>query len=107
MDSNCRSEPVQEISVSNERKDSITLGLTVWGMGYINCATRVRNALLTLAGVVEAEVDHITGVAFVKYSPALVSIPSLSRAIAQAGDHHRHKYVAMFIEETPRPRRTR
>ncbi len=101
MDANCHVEPVQKINSLDERKNLATVGLTVWGMGCINCAIRVRNALLALVGVVEADVDHTTGFAFVEYSPSLVSVPSLLQAVAQAGDNNRHKYIAMFLEEAP------
>lgn len=102
MDANCHVEPVQKITATAERQSLTTVGLTVWGMGCINCATRVRNALLALTGVVEADVDHTTGFAFVEYSPSLVSVPSLLQAVAKAGDNDRHKYIAMIFEEAAR-----
>lgn len=101
MDANCHVEPVQKISSPNEQKNLQTVGLTVWGMGCINCATRVRNALLALVGVVEADVDHTTGFAFVEYSPSLVSVPSLLQAVANAGDNNRHKYIAVVPDKPP------
>jgi copper chaperone CopZ len=97
MDANCHVEPVLKVITSDERKNLTTVGLAVWGMGCPNCATRVRNGLLTLTGVVEADVDHTTGVAFVEYSQDLVSMPDMLQAVAQAGDDNRHKYVAMFL----------
>jgi copper chaperone CopZ len=99
MEETCYVEPVQKISSLDERKNLATVGLTVWGIGCINCATRIRNALLALAGVMEADVDHTTGSAFVEYNPGLVSVPSMFQAVANAGDNDRHKYTAMLFED--------
>ena len=99
MNANCHVEPVQKISTPEERQNLATVGLTVWGMGCQNCSNRVRNGLLALPGVVEADVDHTTGFAFVEYSPSLVSMPALLQAVAQAGDGERHKYIAMLLDE--------
>jgi copper chaperone CopZ len=99
MDSNCHVEPIQKETMPDERKDLTSVDLAVWGMGCPNCAARVRNSLLALTGVVEADVDHTTGIVFVEYSPELVSMPSLLQAVAQAGNDGRHKYVAMLLEE--------
>ncbi|MCX6078694.1 MAG: heavy metal-associated domain-containing protein [Chloroflexi bacterium] len=97
MDANCHVEPTQKIIASDERKNLTTVGLAVWGMGCPHCATRVRNGLLALTGVVEADVDHTTGFAFVEYSQDLVSMPDLLQAIAQAGGDNRHRYVGMYL----------
>lgn len=98
MDANCHVEPIQKILTSDERKNLTTVSLAVWGMGCPNCATRVRNGLLALTGVVEADVDHTTGFAFVEYSQNTVGMSDLLQAVAQAGDDNRHKYVAMFLD---------
>lgn len=98
MDANCRVEPTQKITTPDERKNLAVVGLTIWGMGCPNCANRVRNGLIALVGVVEADVDHTTGFAFVEYNPDLVTLPALLQAVAQAGDDDRHKYIAMFLE---------
>jgi copper chaperone CopZ len=99
MDANCHVEPIQKIPTPDERKNLTTVGLAVWGMGCPNCSNRVRNSLLALTGVVEADVDHTTGFALVEYSPSLVSVPFLLQAVARAGNDGRHKYVAMLFEE--------
>jgi copper chaperone CopZ len=98
MDANCHVEPIQKITTPDERKNLAVVGLTVWGLGCPNCANRVRNSLVALGGVVEADVSHTTGFAFVEYNPDLVTMPALLQAVAQAGDGDRHKYVAMFLE---------
>jgi copper chaperone CopZ len=97
MDANCHVEPVLKVLTSDERMNLTTVSFAVWGMGCPNCATRVRNGLVALTGVVEADVDHTTGFAFVEYSKDLVSMPDLLQAVAQAGDNNRHKYVGMYL----------
>ena len=99
MDEKCYVEPVQKNSTPEERQGITTARLAVSGMGCPNCANRVRNSLVTLNGVVDADVDHSAGLALVDYSPGLVSMQSLLNAVAQAGGDGRHNYTAMFIEE--------
>lgn len=98
-DANCHVEPIQKISTPEEHQGITTARLAVWGLGCLNCANRVRNNLIAVTGVVEADVDHTTGFAFVEYNPDLVSVPSLLQAVAQAGNDGRHKYFAMLIKE--------
>ena len=99
MDANCHVEPIHKIPTSDEQQNLTTVSLAVGGMGCPNCAARVRNSLLALTGVVDADVDHTTGFAFVEYSPSLVSVPSLLQAVTQAGNDGHHKYVAMLLKE--------
>jgi len=99
MDTNCHVEPVQKISTPEERQGITTARLTVWGLGCLNCANRVRNSLIALIGVVDANVDHTTGFALVEYNADLVSIPSLIQAVVQAGNDSYHKYFAMLLNE--------
>ena len=71
--------------------------LGVRGMGCPNCAARVRNRLLGLKGVTEADVDHFTGTADVEFNPNLVTIATLFDAVAQAGNDGRHRYQAFRL----------
>ena len=98
MNANCHVEPIQKVTTIDELQSLTTVGLAIWGMGCVNCATRVRNALLALTGVVEVDVDHATGFASVEYSQNLVSLPALLQAVAQAGDGEHHKYIAMLLD---------
>jgi len=100
MNANCHVEPIQKVTTTDELQSLTTVGLAIWGMGCVNCATRVRNALLALTGVVEADVDHATGFASVEYSQNLASLPALLQAVAQAGDGEHHKYIAMLLDST-------
>jgi copper chaperone CopZ len=61
-------------------------------MGCPNCAARVRNSLISLKGVVDAEVDHTIGMAEVVFNPSLTAIPALIEAVARAGGDGRHEY---------------
>ena len=97
MDQNCHVEPVTKIVTSEERRNTEIALLTVWGMGCPNCAARVRNSLLSLNGVVNANVDHAAGMAEVAFNPELVVVEKLIGAVANAGNDGRHEYVARLL----------
>lgn len=97
MDDNCHIDPIQKTATAEERRATTTTLLAVWGMGCPNCAARVRNSLLRLNGVVEAYVDHTTGLAQVEFNPNLATTPALIGAVAQAGGDGRHNYRAALI----------
>jgi copper chaperone CopZ len=94
MDESCHVEPVQKIATAEEKQATAVMLLGVQGMGCPNCAARVRNSLLRLTGVTEADVDHLTGTADVEFNPELVTITALFDAVAQAGNDGRHHYRA-------------
>jgi hypothetical protein len=55
--------------------------------------------LISLYGVTDVTVNHITGSARVVYNPDLMaSIPALIEAVAQAGNGTGHIYHAMPFE---------
>jgi copper chaperone CopZ len=62
-----------------------TVILHVSGMACGGCANTVRQALLALDGVVEAEVSHREATAKVGYDPARVNVARMKAAIEQAG----------------------
>lgn len=99
MDDNCYVEPVQKIITEEERQKVEMALLTVWGMGCPNCAARVRNSLLSLNGVVSADVDHIAGTARVFYNSDLVRVQTLITAVARAGNDGRHEYGARLLNK--------
>jgi len=74
---------------------SATAFLAVSGMGCPTCAARVRNALVTTEGIVEAEVDHRSGLAVVSYLPEAVDVGVMTGAVssAAAGTHHTYQAV--------------
>lgn len=97
MDDNCYVEPVQKIATEEERQKVEMALLAVWGMGCPNCAARVRNSLLTLNGVVNADVDHVNGLARIAYNPELATVDLLISAVALAGNDGRHEYGARLL----------
>jgi copper chaperone CopZ len=94
MDENCHVAPLQKTATAEEQQTTTSALLAVWGMGCPNCAARVRNSLLALKGVVDAEVDHTIGMAEVVFNPNLTAIPALIEAVARAGGDGRHEYRA-------------
>ena len=99
MDENCLVEPIQKTATDEERhKVEMTL-LTVWGMACPNCAARVRNSLLPLNGVVNADVDHAAGMAGVAFNPELSSVEMLLSAVDREGNDGRHEYGARLISK--------
>lgn len=68
--------------------------LRVWGMGCPTCAMRVRNALIGRFGVIDAQVDHFSGRALVRYNPQMVAPDELLKLVESAGNDGRHRYSA-------------
>jgi len=97
MDENCHVEPLQKTATAEEQQTTTSALLAMWGMGCPNCAARVRNSLLALHGVNNAEVDHTIGMAEVVFNPSLTAIPALIEAVARAGGDGRHEYRARSL----------
>ncbi len=74
-----------------DQKDTL---LFIWGMGCPNCAMRVRNALVSQNGVIDAQVDHRSGRALVRHNPNMVQADLLPRLVESAGNDGRHRYTA-------------
>jgi len=97
MDENCHVELLQKTATAEEQQTTTSALLAVWGMGCPNCAARVRNSLISLKGVVDAEVDHTIGMAEVVFNPSLTAIPALIEAVTRAGGDGRHEYRARSL----------
>ena len=98
MDENCYVETIYKDLVPAEqlqKADKATL--IVWGMGCQNCATRVRNSLLTLEGVYGVDVYLNMAVAEVRYDREKIPPTAFAPAIASAGNDGRHEYRAQLI----------
>ncbi|MDE3088796.1 MAG: heavy-metal-associated domain-containing protein [Chloroflexota bacterium] len=93
----CQVEPIQKIPSVDDLHEAHIVGLTVQGMGCVNCATRVRNSLLALVGVVSADVDWERGLALVDYVPAKTNVDTILQAVAGAGNDGHHSYSAQVI----------
>ena len=98
MEDHCHVEAIQKVVAAAEQEHVETVRLAVWGMGCSNCASRVRNSLLSLNGVVYADVDHANGTARVAFNPELASIDALIRAVGHAGNDGRHEYGATLLQ---------
>lgn len=97
MEANCHVEPLDKIATQEELNKAHPTILAVWGMGCINCATRVRNGLLRLDGVVSANIDLERGLAYVDYIPSKTNLHALVLAVADSGNDGMHHYRAEII----------
>ncbi|HET7091104.1 MAG TPA: heavy-metal-associated domain-containing protein [Anaerolineae bacterium] len=79
---------------ADERRCVRATRLVVWGMVCPNCATRIHGCLAALAGVVEVQVDHNVGMAYVTYDVTLITVPALIDAVQRAGSDRWHTYGA-------------
>ena len=97
MSENCYIEPVAKIATNEELQNAEIAIFSVSGMGCPNCARRVSNGLLSLYGVVTANVDHTIGLAKVAFNPGLTTVEMLIGAVAHAGNDGRHNYSAQLL----------
>lgn len=95
---NCHVEPILKRATPLEQAQLTDGHLLIGGMGCPNCAARVRNSLLKLDGVVEAVIDHTTGLGLVSYNPTLVSGEDLVGAVQAAGSDGHHHYAGRLVE---------
>lgn len=93
----CHVEPIEKYVNPQAQREAHMAILAVWGMGCPNCAMRVRNGLLSLDGVVSADIDLERGLAYVDYLPTETDLHALILAIAAAGNDGRHNYRASII----------
>lgn len=98
MDENCYVEPIYKSTASVDqiqKADHATL--VVWGMGCQNCATRVRNSLLSVDGVYGVDVYLNMALAEVSYDGKKISAQRLVEAVSRAGNDGRHQYRAELL----------
>lgn len=98
MDENCYVEPIYKNTVTADQlqmADRATL--VVRGMGCQNCATRVRNSLLSLEGVHGVDVYLNMALAEVIYDREKIPPTELVAAVSRAGNDGRHQYRAELI----------
>lgn len=94
---NCHVEPVEKPLDRAALATAIIAYLAIRGMGCPRCAMRVRNGLLSLDGVLLADVFLENGMAAVAYNPEQVFPNDLVRAVAAAGNDSRHYYQAQVM----------
>jgi copper chaperone CopZ len=90
-------EPIQKSALDHVIQSADRILLSISGMGCPNCATRVRNGLLSLDGVYDAEVMLNMRMAEVYFDEKKVSVQMLIQAVAKAGNDGRHNYQAQAI----------
>ncbi len=78
-------EPVEKAICADEQAQAQMARLLIIGLVCPNCAARVRNALLRLEGVVSADVDWTSGLAFIDFVPGAIDPHSMMRAVYKAG----------------------
>jgi len=79
---------------ANVLRRARSLALTVTGMECINCANRVRNALLAFDGVYRVDIDLESGMAGVLCDPEGPGLKELITAVSLASKGTRHVYRA-------------
>ena len=98
MDENCYIEPIYKNSaLANQLQKADKATLAVQGMGCENCATRVRNGLLSLDGVYGVDVYLNMALAEVTYDGKKISAQRLVEAVSRAGNDGHHEYRAELI----------
>jgi copper chaperone len=98
MDENCYVEPIYKNTASAKELQKAEIAtLAVRGMGCENCATRVRNSLLSLDGVHGVDIYLNMALAEVRYDTKHVSVNMLVDAVVRAGNDGRHEYRAEVL----------
>jgi copper chaperone CopZ len=100
MDQNCHVEPIQKTVLESALKNADTTLLAVSGMGCPNCAARVRNGLISLDGVHQADIDLDMGLVEVYFDGGKVAPEMLIEAVAGAGNDGRHHYEAVVVGQS-------
>jgi copper chaperone CopZ len=97
MDENCHVDVIHKAPSAEEKREQLEARFRVSGMGCPNCVRRVRNSLLSLYGVISADIDLESGRADVVFNPRLTGEAELRQAVAVAGGDGRHEYTAYLI----------
>ena len=98
MAENCYVEPIYKNSASADQLQKAEIAtLAVRGMGCENCATRVRNSLLSLEGVYGVDVYLNMALAEGSCEANKISATELVNAVSGAGNDGRHHYVAELL----------
>ncbi len=97
MSDNCHVDPIHKTALDHVIQSADRILMSISGMGCPNCATRVRNGLLLLEGVHDAEVMLNMRMAEVYFDEKKISAEMLIQAVAGAGNDGRHNYLAQVI----------
>ena len=97
MNDTCDVEPVEKLVSPRDHEEAIMVILAVDGMGCPSCATRIRNSLVRLNGVLEAHVYTNFQLVEVVFDPGSTDPTDFVRAVSSAGDDGQHAYQARVI----------
>lgn len=97
MESNCDVQSVEKSVSPGDYEQAMMVMLAVDGMGCPNCATRVRNSLIWLDGVLEAHVYHSLQQAEVVFDPGRIDLIEFLHAVSSAGEDGQHAYQARIV----------
>jgi Cu+-exporting ATPase len=101
-DERCHVEPAPRPSIdARTLEDAASVMFAVSDLGCANCANRVRNAFLSVDGVLDADVDLPSRTATVAYDGGRVNVDDLVGALEAAGEGTRHAYRAVVLDRTP------
>lgn len=97
----CQVEPVEKPLNEQEINTATVAYLGISGMGCSTCATRVKNGLLKLEGVLRVEVQLNPGIAAAAYQPSRVDPDALIAAVTNSANDGRHNYSATLLDLRP------
>jgi copper chaperone CopZ len=93
----CHVEVFKKQSSPDELANVHSAVLDVRGMGCPRCAQRVQNSLLKVRGIVNADVDHQSGIALVRFNPTMLSPDEMLQAVEAAGGDGKHEYAGRLV----------
>ena len=99
MSDNCHVEPIRKTALDHVIQNANRILLSISGLGCQTCAARVRNSLVSLDGVHDAEVLLNMRMAEIYFDEKKVSAAELIQAVAGAGNDDRHRYLAEVITQ--------
>jgi copper chaperone CopZ len=94
MSDNCYVEPIHKTALDHVIQNADRILLSISGMGRQNCAARVRNSLVSLDGVHDAEGLLNMRMAEIYFDEKKVSATALIQAVTGAGNDGHHHYQA-------------
>ena len=97
----CHVDPIEKQVDEFALRSAQAAYLSVSGMGCPRCATRVRNGLLLLDGVLLAEIYLENSLAATAYDPQRVTPEEITQAVADAGNDGKHHYRAEVVKILP------
>lgn len=99
----CHVEAIEKPVDQTALRTSAAAVLRITGMGCPNCATRVRNSLLQVPGVLAAGVELDARLARVNFDDRRTGLADLLHAVARAGAGSHHSYSATLVSATWQP----